>query len=150
MAHPIRHAAQLADEELPITDVEISDTQVILRVDATLVPFRDGVTREAWLAWCSDRETGNEVFMAVVHSAHKPRLYPTPPPALSKAAPPKALSKAGGPPPKAPVAAPCGLGYTSAKASTAPPPRDLRRRIVPSHTGLFLGTMSVWNGKLEA
>ena len=54
-------------------DIEISNTQVILRVDATLVLFQDGsIIREAWLAWCFDREADDKVFMAVVHSAHVP------------------------------------------------------------------------------
>ena len=78
VAHAIRHAVELEDYALPLEDIEISETQRLVRVDSTFIPFADHVIREAWIAWCLDLESGNEAFMMVAQSQWEPVLRITP------------------------------------------------------------------------
>ena len=77
--------------ETPMTDVSISPTQQILNITQILIMCADGVVREAYLAWCVDLESGNEVFMAVTRYSYNPwvRPYLDPPEPKSQTAPPR-------------------------------------------------------------
>ena len=58
----------------PLEDIEVSETQRIVRIDRISVACVDGTAREAYLAWCVDVADGNEVFMVVTRGSYHPQV----------------------------------------------------------------------------
>ena len=58
----------------PVENIEVSETQRILRIDQILVTCVDGTPREAYLAWCVDVADGDEVFIVITRGSYQPQV----------------------------------------------------------------------------
>ena len=58
----------------PVENIEVSETQRILRIDPILVTCVDGTPREAYLAWCVDVAYGDEVFIVITRGSYQPQV----------------------------------------------------------------------------